>query len=157
MGLDSYLYKKSFIWQSEWVEAGKKQRVVVKTGGFVDKKIKSKRIKYVIEEMGYWRKANHIHAWFVDNVQDGVDNCADYYVDGSHLNNLLEDCKKVMEDFSQTGGINADSILPTSDGCFFGGTEYDEYYFDSVKETIGILEDCLSDEDADSFYYSSSW
>ena len=24
--------------------------------------------------LGYWRKANHIHKWFVDHVQDGDDD-----------------------------------------------------------------------------------
>jgi len=32
------------------------------------------------EEVGYWRKANHIHKWFVDNVQNGVDECLTYQV-----------------------------------------------------------------------------
>ena len=151
MGLDSYLYKKTFIWQSEWIDKDKRMKVVVKTGGFVDKKIKSKRIKYVIEEAGYWRKANHIHNWFVANAQDGVDNCAEYYVDIDDLKNLLETCKRVM-----INPIEAKELLPTASGFFFGGTDYDESYFDSVKETISILEECLSDEDA-YFYYTSSW
>ena len=29
-------------------------------------------------EIGYWRKSNQIHKWFVDNIQEGVDNCATY-------------------------------------------------------------------------------
>lgn len=151
MGLDSYLYKKTFIWQSEWVEEEKRMEVVVKTGGVVDTKFKPKRIKYVVEEMGYWRKANHIHNWFVQNVQDGVDNCADYYVDRNDLENLLEACERVIVNPSQS-----EELLPTAQGFFFGVTEYEEYYFDTVRETISILKDCLSDEDA-YFYYTSSW
>ena len=27
------------------------------------------------EEVGYWRKANAIHGWFVRNVQNGKDDC----------------------------------------------------------------------------------
>ena len=133
------------------MEADKRQRVIVKTGRFVDKKIKSKRIKYVVEEMGYWRKANHIHTLFVDNVQDGADNCGEFYVDRNDLENLLESCQRVLINPSE-----AKELLPTSSGFFFGGTDYDEYYFDSVKETISILEECLLDEEA-YFYYTSSW
>ena len=33
------------------------------------------RLSYIDEEVGYWRKANAIHKWFVDNVQDGNDDC----------------------------------------------------------------------------------
>lgn len=151
MGLDSYLYKKTFIWGGKWMEADKRQRVIVKTGRFVDKKIKSKRIKYVVEEMGYWRKANHIHTWFVDNVQEGADNCGEFYVDRNDLENLLEACQRVI-----ANPIEAKELLPTSSGFFFGGTEYDEYYFGSIQETISILEECLLDEEA-YFYYTSSW
>ena len=134
------------------MEADKKQEVVVKTGGVVDTKINSERIKYVIEEVGYWRKANHIHNWFVQNVQDGVDDCKQADVYREHLQDLLEACNRVMINPSE-----AEELLPTASGFFFGGTEYDEYYFGSIQETISILEECLSDEDADTFYYTSSW
>lgn len=151
MGLDSYLYKKSYIWQGDYMEADEKMEVIVKTGGAVDTKFKPKRIKYVVEEMGYWRKANHIHTWFVDNVQDGVDNCGEFYVDRSDLENLLEACQRVIANPSE-----AKELLPTASGFFFGGTDYDEYYFGSIQETIDILEECLLDEEA-YFYYTSSW
>ena len=151
MGLDSYLYKKTFIWSGDWMDEGQKMEVTVKKGGAVDTSIKSKRIKYVVEEMGYWRKANHIHNWFVDNVQDGADNCGEFYVDRNDLKNLLEACQRVLINPSE-----AKELLPTASGFFFGGTDYDEYYFDSVKETISILEECLLDEEA-YFYYTSSW
>jgi len=29
-------------------------------------------------DYAYWRKANQIHNWFVENVKDGVDNCGNY-------------------------------------------------------------------------------
>ena len=151
MGLDSYLYKKTFIWSGDWMDEGQKMEVIVKKGGAVDTSIKSKRIKYVVEEMGYWRKANHIHNWFVDNVQDGADNCGEFYVDRNDLENLLEACQRVLINPSE-----AKELLPTASGFFFGGTEYDEYYFGSIQETIDILEECLLDEEA-YFYYTSSW
>ena len=73
MGLDMYLYKKNYIWSGEWVKPEVKQEVIVKTGGETDAKIKPERVKYVVEEVGYWRKANQIHRWFVENVQKGED------------------------------------------------------------------------------------
>jgi hypothetical protein len=152
MGLDMHLYKKNYIWSGEWVKPEVKQEVIVKKGGEIDTKIKSENIKYIVEEVGYWRKANHIHKWFVDNVQEGVDNCGSYYVDRDSLEELLDVCKQVFSNPKE--GPN---LLPTQSGFFFGGTEYDEYYLRDIEDTIRIIEECLADETADSFEYYSSW
>jgi hypothetical protein len=152
MGLDMYLYKKNYIWGGEWVNPEAKQEVIVKTGGEVDKKIKPERVKYVVEEVGYWRKANQIHNWFVQNVQKGVDDCGNYYVSRENLEELLDICRIVSIDKEK-----AEQLLPTSSGFFFGGTGYDEWYYQDIDNTIKILEDILSDENGDEFEYHSSW
>ena len=152
MGLDMYLYKKNYIWSGDWVKPEHKQEVIVKKGGEVDSSVKPEKIRYVIEEAGYWRKANQIHQWFVDTVQQGEDDCGNYYVSREQLSSLLEICKKIKADNSL-----AESLLPTQSGFFFGGTEYDEYYYQDIDNTIEILEDCLSDESPDDFEYHSSW
>lgn len=102
-------------------------------------------------EVGYWRKANAIHKWFVDNIQDGIDNCASYGVNKEQLVELKELCEKVINNPE-----SASEILPTTDGFFFGPTEYDEFYFNDLQETIEIIEKCLK-LDFDYFIYSSSW
>jgi hypothetical protein len=152
MGLDMYLYKKNYIWQGDWIKPEAKQEVVVTKGGEVDTKIKPERVKYVVEEVGYWRKANQIHKWFVDVVQEGNDNCGSYYVSRDTLEELLDICKQIRDDHSK-----ADKLLPTQSGFFYGGTEYDEWYFTDIDNTIKIIEECLEDENADDFEYSSSW
>lgn len=152
MGLDMYLYKKTYIRQGDFYKPESVNEVIVKTGGEIDKKIDPKKIKYVVEEAGYWRKANQIHRWFVENVQRGTDDCGSYWVDREKLEELLDLCKRVNEDNSL-----ADELLPSASGFFFGGTEYDEWYFNQIKNTIEIIEECLSDETADDFEYSSSW
>lgn len=50
-----------------------------------------------IYELAYWRKANAIHKWFVDNVQKGNDNCKDYRVSRRNLLNLLELVTDVLD------------------------------------------------------------
>lgn len=40
---------------------------------------------YVMTKEIYWRKANQIHRWFVENVQHNIDNCAMYYVSKNEL------------------------------------------------------------------------
>ena len=37
------------------------------------------------EDVGYWRKANQIHNWFVQNVQGGEDDCGIYEVSQAKL------------------------------------------------------------------------
>lgn len=105
----------------------------------------------VLTEIGYWRKANHIHKWFVDNIQRGEDNCADYYLDKQDLETLKSLCEEVLEQPEK-----AEELLPTQDGFFFGGTEYDEFYMYDIKETIEIIKWALA-RDFDYFCYSSSW
>ncbi len=152
MGLDMYLYKKNYMRQGDFYKPEFVNEVIVKTGGEIDTKIKPERISYIVEEIGYWRKANQIHKWFVDNVQNGIDECQSSYVSRESLEELLELCKQVRDDNSK-----AEELLPSASGFFFGGTEYDEWYFNDINHTIEIIEECLADEGADDFEYSSSW
>jgi hypothetical protein len=152
MGLDSYLYKKNYVRQGEWVKPEYRTEVEVKTGGEIDKTIKPERIRYIVEEVAYWRKANQIHNWFVKNVQDGVDNCQNSYVSRDNLQELLDVCNQVIADNSL-----AETLLPTGSGFFFGSTEYDEWYFKDISNTIVYLTEILEDESADEFEYYASW
>jgi hypothetical protein len=67
------------------------------------------------------------------------------------LYTLLKLCQTVKDDNSL-----AEILLPAASGFFFGSTEYDEWYFKDIDETITILEEALEDTNAD-YYYSSSW
>lgn len=108
----------------------------------------------LFEEVGYWRKANAIHRWFVENIQDGVDDRGKYEVEKEKLEELLAYCKEVLEDHSK-----AEELLPSQCGFFFGSTEYDEWYFEDIKDTIKILEKVLEETDFDRqmITYQSSW
>jgi hypothetical protein len=152
MGLDQYLYKRTYIYSGDWVKEEFRQSVSVTKGGNPDPKIKPERIKYVIEEVGYWRKANAIHKWFVDNIQKGVDDCGTYIVTPRQLEDLLDTCKEVLDNKDK-----APELLSSQEGFFFGGTDYDEYYFGDIIQTIEILEECLANESTDEFEYVSSW
>ena len=144
----------------------------------------------VTQNVGYWRKANHIHKWFVDNVQDGEDNCDYYELKPSQLEKLLNTCKeviKLIEDdkntttkpityneikdgkFQEVQGTEivysdetyskVEELLPTRSGFFFGGTEYDQWYFEDVKNTITMIEKVLVETDFENQFvvYGSSW
>ena len=90
--------------------------------------------------VGYWRKANAIHSWFLENCaakdpfDNPIDDCRPIEIPVERLEELLDTCKEVLEDHSL-----AKKLLPTADGFFFGSTEYDEWYFRSIELTIEII------------------
>jgi len=149
-----YLYKKTFLWTGEYIREEKRDEVVVTQGGKPHPTIDPKKIKEIVQEVGYWRKASHIHKWFVDNVQNGQDDCRQYDVDYDQLRDLLNLCEEVLKDHSK-----AEQLLPTTSGFFFGGTEYNEYYFEQVQNTYDILMSIVTtpEADTDDYTYQSSW
>jgi len=112
------------------------------------------------KEVGYWRKANAIHGWFVRNVQDDVDDCGKYPVSREKLQELFDLCKSVL--VVESGAVDAvnkklaQEKLPPTKGFFFGMYEIGDYYIQDLKGTMEILEKVLASEDND-FYYCSSW
>jgi hypothetical protein len=149
MGLDMYLTKKIYIGANYEHNEVAGTIDLKKSGKKVE--IDLNKVTYIEEGAGYWRKANAIHQWFVDNVQDGVDNCGTYYVSQEKMTMLLYLVNQVLEDNSK-----AEELLPTQSGFFFGGYEYDEWYFNKLKDTKEILEYAIKDVHSE-FYYSSSW
>ena len=104
-------------------------------------------------QVAYWRKANQIHKWFVDHVQNGKDDCGDYYVSREQLQLLLDTCKIVLIDKEE-----ASQLLPVQEGFFFGSYEYNEYYFSDIQDTIEQLEKVLTEYPEEwAFKYQSSW
>lgn len=107
------------------------------------------------EQVGYWRKANQIHNWFVEHVQNGVDDCRYHNeVTKEDLEELLDTCHEVL-----CNPDLADELLPTQGGFFFGSTEYDEYYIQDLECTINTITKVLetTDFDKEMLYYVSSW
>lgn len=179
MGLDMYLYRKTYVKNWKHMTEGEKTKITLK--GDRAKGIDPKKISVIVEEYGYWRKANAIHQWFVDNVQEGEDDCGEYPVSEDDLRNLLWLVTKVLESSKLVDGeVNngytfekgkekaiiqkgkvmentnlAEELLPTSSGFFFGGTNYDQWYYEDLEYTKELLENAL--KDGGDFYYHSSW
>ena len=158
MGLDMYLTKRTYVKNWDYMKKSEKNYVTVK--GANEKHIKSERIQYIEEQLMYWRKANQIHGWFVENVQDGIDDCGEYAVNLSQLKQLMDVCYEVMNDHSK-----ANELLPVSKGFFFGGYDYDKYYFKQVTETYKILNEVVKELESHSkqirknawIQYRASW
>ena len=113
-----------------------------------------------------WRKANAIHKFFVDEVQEGNDNCQRHYVTRENLEELLEIINTILEIKDSTEKITkAKELLPTDiEGCFFGSEEYDDWYFENLEDTKKVLDKLFAYEETaedghhfDNFYYQSSW
>lgn len=152
MGLDMYLTRKTYVKQWDHIPQEEQFEVTVTKGG-VPYLNSSDGISNISQEVGYWRKFNALHNWFVENVQDGRDECQEAYVPKEKLEELLVILNEIKD-----GNIEkAEALLPTTGGFFFGGTEYDEWYFENVNESIPIIEKALSYTDDSDIYYQSSW
>jgi hypothetical protein len=185
VGLDQYLSKRFYLKNWEHTPAESRHEVIILRGGDVRKDIPIQNITEVVCDVMYWRKANAIHKWFVDNCQDGVDDCKEYYVSMEQLKELYQVCCKVLKasklikgkiengyDINSDGTKNpimedgeyiedssvAKELLPTTEGFFFGGKAYDEWYYRDVKDTKNIVRKELAIRNNEaSYYYHASW
>ena len=158
MGLDMFLYPEKYESKArKSEEEWKKEKDTFFPPEL--KKIMEGMDKYSISkttvyEVAYWRKENAIHKWIVDNCADGVDECQRIYMRKENIEMLISLCSQVLLDHTR-----AEELLPTTDGFFFGGTEYDEYYFWGLENTVKMLDPVLElmkeNPDYDVFYQAS--
>jgi len=149
-----YLERRTLVKKYSFDKPEEQYNIAV-TKGNQPTHIDPNKVSMVIEEIMYWRKVNAIHNWFVQNVQDGEDDCGEYYISLTNIQSLLDIINTVLKDLTL-----APKLLPTTSGFFFGGEEYDEYYFDQLKETQKVLTKLLEQKDVftkSSLYYTSSW
>ena len=139
----------------------------------------------VCEGVAYWRKANAIHKFFVDELAGGVDECQRIDISKSQLEELLDRAKKVkaaskLIDGEVNNGYRfvdgkevpivqkgkiiedasvADELLPTERGFFFGSTDYDQWYLEDIEDTIEQIAKILETTDFNNEYvfYQASW
>src|SRR6056300_1708598 len=110
-----------------------------------------------------WRKANAVHKWFVDNVQDSQDDCGRYPVSIDHLHKLRADCESALLCYNEGDIEDAAVYMPTASGFFFGCTDYDEYYADDLRKTSRACSNLIKTLESPnrrdwlSVEYESSW
>lgn len=156
MGLDMYLhrgYVRKCKFKTDYVDSDSKFDIAV--------------TDFELEEVGYWRKSNHIHNWFVQNVQGDKDDCKDYVVTLSELRNLKNLCEHILHFYNKDELEKAEEeallLLPPVEGFFFGSQEIDEHYYNELQYTIKIIDGVLeshvdvSDECPIVYVYHSSW
>lgn len=120
--------------------------------------------KYPVKIVGSIRKANHVHGWIVENVQYGFDD-KDVYKFKPHLiEMLIEKCDvivkrcNVVDDKIDKVEL-CESILPVTEGFFFGSYDYDQLYYDLTVKTASILKKIMEETDFDNeeVFYQASW
>lgn len=198
MGLDMFLFKAKRIDNAtpedvckierylNWLENGQKYTLIEWCGinldevnlDLADKYAEIKRLDDLSdvtlrEEVGYWRKANQIHNYFVEQVQGGEDDCGIYEVTKGNLEDLLVRCcavkvicdvphsEKQEDEWEQPIQCPrvAEQLLPVCEGFFFGDYEYNQYYMSQIDETISIISKVLTETDFENemIMYRSSW
>lgn len=105
MGLDCWLYITKYIYSDEQAKRDElrelvREKINGKNEVFDD--MKDYELKELKWEVGYWRKANQIHNWFVQNIQNGEDDCGNYSVDKEKLQELLETINKILNEKDKT-------------------------------------------------------
>jgi hypothetical protein len=187
MGLDMYLYKKTYVKNWEHTSKELKHSFSVKMGGKVREDIKPERISYITEEVAYWRKFNALHGWFVENCADGKDECQEIYVEEGKMEEVLKVLKQVSELLNNSKPVvkvlqdwngkdyevttfecedEVKDIFSPTHGFFFGSDCIDRYYKEEVENTIEVIENLLKEKESDDiarglyggdFYYQASW
>lgn len=165
MGLDMYLKVKvvPFDWRLKEKEKEKEKVFQAISSVFpgLSDIFSENKLPILVFDFAYWRKFNALHYWFVENIQESVDDCKEYYVSYEKIKELNSLLKHILESKN-----DAEKLLPTKEGFFFGNTDYDENYFKDIEFTIerlGLLESLLEKENLDSteysleVFYQSSW
>ena len=166
MGLDMYLYRREYVGGWEWktVETDGREKAlydnIIEYLG-VDG-VEASPHAYIDVCVAYWRKANAVHGWFVDNLAGGVDECQDILVPRDKLIELRDACAdllKVPAGIALEDAAEHVGLLPRP-GFFFGSYDLDEWYMEDLKLTIKQIDAVLAgvkETDWVEFIYRASW
>lgn len=166
MGLDMYLYVEEYIskWNYQAVEERAAENFLDLTVEVKNKLREHRVFDTVKRELGiepckdsphmivricvaYWRKANAIHNWFIENcAENGVDDC---YVSKEQFEQLRRDVTLAVAEEKKR--IPAEGTIQPRSG-FFSTDNFDDY-LNELRETKEMLER-LPDRD---YIYRASW
>lgn len=164
MGLDMYFYARKTTYKSfsKWDnperanEVNYPEDLKIFSDYIYDRNFKSVQTE-TSYQIGYFRKFNALHSYIVKTFADGIDNCQDiilYKEDVEKIKKVLDDVLNAHQQVEK-----AKEILPTQSGFFFGGTDYDEFYFEDVKDAADLMQSFLDNFDFENYQlvYQASW
>jgi hypothetical protein len=110
-----------------------------------------------------WRKCNWFHAYFVNKFADGIDDCKPILITQDNIRDFISDLQTIKTAFEteplEKAKQIADELMPPEAGFFFGGTEIDEWYFQSIGEANHVFSKSI-EENTDipfCYEYQASW
>lgn len=149
MGLDMYYYRRLY------APSSFDAQVVTVDGKEVPKENNSMFSRSTTEMVGYQRKANAVHNWFVQNLADGVDEHQKIPLHKDAVVALIEQI-----DFALATGEGMDPVS----GFFFGSQKKDEYWKQDLEQAKSIATWLLKDMEESAFssvliewWYEASW
>jgi hypothetical protein len=106
----------------------------------------------------YWRKANAVHSWFVQNCQDGIDECQESPVSREDLQALREQCLAAVAAYDTGDKDVAEELMTPKAGFFFGSYDVDDWWRSDIQQTAEEIERVLRDAPQDVYFtYQASW
>ncbi len=150
MGLDMYLEAKRYVAPCD-PRTEPMRRAIGAAIGFMPPKEKPGQDASLLEvsgvtvRVGYWRKFDALHRWFVGKVQAGVDDCRPAFVSVDILIELEEQLERASDDpASISGRFTADADVTLEGG--------------EVDYTLKVLHHAKQlQEQGWDIYYSASW
>lgn len=115
-------------------------------------------MKRKLTEVAYFRKYNFLIPAMEKILETKIENGQFYNVDEEVIKKLRDRCKLVMENHDY-----AKELLPTTEGFFFGNTDYDEYYFNDVEQVYNecnkMLENMSKSDESENqdFVFCVDW
>ena len=106
---------------------------------FIKKNKKSKEEK----QIAYFRKVNFL-VRFMESYGE-IENCKDFKVSKEMIEDLRDRCSLIIKTRDpQKKEELARMFLPTRSGFFFGSTDYDDWYYNNVKEVKAACNKILT-------------
>ena len=84
---------------------------------------------YYLQYDAYFRKVNFLFAYYENNGKMVEQYYA--FTDKEDIDDIISRCERVLKDHKQ-----AEYLLPTQSGFFFGSTDFDKWYFSDVKDCL---------------------
>lgn len=159
MGLDMYLLAEKYV--GGWKEDGDDEKScfkqILKLVG-TEKLVASDSPSLLVRtNVAYWRKVNAVHAWFVRELADGVDERQSIPVPVEAMERLVVQCKEALLLYEAGRIKEAGECMPPQGGFFFGDTAVDEVWVEGLKKTIEQLEPLIKIGGDFDFCYQASW
>ena len=112
------------------------------------------------DEVAYWRKQNMLHHFILE--QTGADhnmNCTYVEVPYEVLYEFIGRANDILKARGSHRESLAEKLLPTHSGFFFGSTEYDKWYYESLKNIRADFRSIIQTTDFvnQTLYYSCWW